>query len=407
MLDVLRKNSKHWLVTAIIAIIIVGLAAFFGTSAKDNTRGVGWAAKVDGETIKMGEFLNRYRAVVENYRAKLGPNFDEKMLESLNIKTYILKSIVDEKLAAKAARENGLGVSDEELRDNLMQYPAFQKEGKFSMEYYKMLLSYNRIKPSEFERMQREEMQRQRLRSVIFASAKASDAEILNAYRSEAETAKLAFVSVNAGTEKDANVTSEDIKKFLESASGKKETTDYYTNHNDEFRIVGKDGKAGTVRMYNDVKEEVARNILMKKRESALSNNKVELALKAGNIEAASKVLGQKIEVSSAFSRKVGAVPGITGSNSNDVLWAFGLDKGKIYKRETGGKIYLVTVKERTYSALDPKKPDFEQYKQKFITERGSAEYMKYMEGLEKKWSKKVEYSPYLLNEMRGPRPGA
>ena len=87
MLSTLRRNSKHWLVTAIIAVVIVGLGFFFGSSNRESARGVGWAAKVDGETIKMGEFLNRYRAVVENYRAKLGPNFDEKLLEQLNIRS--------------------------------------------------------------------------------------------------------------------------------------------------------------------------------------------------------------------------------------------------------------------------------------------------------------------------------
>ena len=401
MLDVLRKNSKHWLVTAIIAVIIVGLGFFFGSSSRDSVRGAGWAAKVDGETIKMGEFLNKYRSVVENYRAKLGANFDEKLLEQLNIRSYILKNLVNEKLAAKEAINNGLGVSDEELRSSIQQYPALQKNGVFNMDYYKQLLSYNRIKPAEFEKMQKEEMLRQKLKSVLYTSAKASDQEVLTAYRSESETTILFFVTVDT-SKSTSNVSAEDVKKFFSTDAGKKEAADYYTKHNEEFRIPAMNGKPASIKMYNDVKDDIAKNIILKKKESSFYMAKIDEALKTTNIDAAAKILGQKVQTTGSFSRKVTSIPGMLATNVNDAIWSFGLEKGKIYKRETNGKTYVVAVKERSFKPLDIKRPEFEQYKQKFITERGSAEFMAYMKNMEKKWAKKVEYSPYLLKDMRG-----
>lgn len=401
MLSVLRKNSKHWLVTAIIAVIIVGLGFFFGSSSKDNVSGAGWAAKVDGETIKMGEFLNKYRAVVENYRAKLGPNFDEKLLEQLNIRSYILKNLVDEKLAAKDAIKNGLGVSDDELIANIQQYPAFQKNGAFSMDYYKQLLSYNRIKPAEFEKMQREDMLRQKLRAIIYTSAKASDDEILTAYRSEAEMMSLSFIAVDTSNSQ-SSVTVEDAQKFLNTDAGKKEAADYYTKHNEEFRVPAMNGKPASMKMYNDVKVDIAKNILLKKKESNFYITKIDNALKTTSIDAAAKALGQKAQVTGLFSRKASSIPGMIATNANDAIWSFGLEKGRVYKRETNGKTYIVAVKEKNFKPLDIKKPEFEQYKQKFITDRGAADFMGYMKNLEKTWAKKVEYSPYLLNDMRG-----
>ena len=401
MLSTLRRNSKHWLVTAIIAVVIVGLGFFFGTSNRDSAMGVGWAAKVDGETIKMGEFLNRYRAVVENYRAKLGPNFDEKLLEQLNIRSYILKNIVDEKLAAKEAIVNGLGISDEQLRDNIQQYPAFQKDGAFSMEYYKQLLSYNRIKPAEFERMQREEMLRQKLKMLVYSSSKASDEEILTAYREENEKEVLAFVPVDTSSVK-SDISAEDVNKFLSTESGKKDAEDYYTKHNDEFRLPAHGKKAATVRLFNDVKNEIARNILIKQKEASFYETKIDSALKTNSIDAAAKTLGQKVQDTGSFTRKVSSIPAMPSTNLNDVLWAFGIIKGRIYKRETSGKTYIVALKERTFKSINTSDKTFEEYKQKFISDRGSAEYMNYMKSLDKKWSKKVEYSPYLLKDMRG-----
>lgn len=355
MLDTLRKNSKHWMVTAIIAVVIVGLAFFFGYSSREAARGISWAAKIDGETIKMGEFLNRYRAVVENYRAKLGPNFDEKMLDSMNVRPYILKGIVEEKIASKEAIANGLGVSDDELRDNIRNYPAFQKNGAFSMEYYKNLLSYNRVKPSEFERLQREEMLRQKLKMLVYTSAKASDDEVMTAYRTEAEKATLAFISVNT-SDASSNVSAEEVKRFLSTASGKKETMDYYTVHNDDFKVPAQPGKPAVIKMYNDVKEDLARNLLRKKKEQDFSATKVDNAVQAGSIDAAAKVLGQKVQYTTSFSRKEQSIPSMSSTNLNDVIWAFGLNKGKIYKRETNGRTYIVAVKDRTFKPLDVQK---------------------------------------------------
>jgi len=400
MLDVLRKNSKHWLVTAIIAVIIVGLGFFFGSSNKDTVKGAGWAAKIDGETIKMGEFLNKYRAVVDNYRTKLGANFDEKMLEQLNIKSYILKNLVDEKLAAKDAYKNGIGVSDDELVDSIRQYPAFQKEGAFSMEYYKQLLSYNRIKPAEFEKMQKEDMLRQKLRTLIGASVKASDQEILTAYRSEAETTSLLFITVDTSNLQ-SSVSPEDVKNFLNTEAGKKEATDYYTKHNEEFKIPAMNSKPATIKMYNDVKENIVRNILLKKKEASFYATKVDNALKSNNIDAAAKLIGQKVQSTTSFSRKSPSIPGMLATNSNDAIWSFGLEKGKIYKREVNNKTYIVAVKDKSFKPLDVKNPDFEQYKQKFLQQRASDEFMGYVKNMEKTWAKKVEYSPYLLKDMR------
>ena len=97
----------------------------------------------------------------------------------------------------------------------------------------------------------------------------------------------------------------------------------------------------------------------------------------------------------------------MAATNDNDAIWSFGLEKGKIYKRETNGKTYIVSVKERAFKPLDVKSPEFEKYRQKFVTERGSTEFMEYMKGLDKKWAKKIEYSPYILKDMRGVKDAA
>lgn len=403
MLDVLRKNSRHWLVSAIIAIIIIGLSAFFGYSSRDSEQGLGWVVKVDGETVKTGEFLNRYRAVVENYRAKLGAGFDEKLLESLNIRSYILKGIVDEKLLAKEADMAGIKVSELQLRDNIMQYPAFQKDGKFSMEYYKSLLSYNRTKPAEFERLQMEELQRQKMREMIYSASKINDDEVLNDYRTENETIKLSYIPVNLlDASKAVKITKEEVEKFLGTEEGKKQASDYYSANNDKFIQASTPATPSKVKTFEEVKWEIAEKILFDNKQESINAKRTEDALKAANIEAVAKLLGQKIEQSAAFSRKASTVPSLSGSNINDVLWSFGIQKNRIYKRDIAGKTYIVSLYEQKFTPLKTNSPEFEQYKGKLIADRGSSGFMSFVNNLDKKWQKKIKYSPAFMQDMRG-----
>ena len=115
--------------------------------------GRSWAAKVGDKTIKMSHFANIYNRQLERIRQQFGGKVDEKLMESLNIKFRVLSGLVQNKILAAEAAENLLNVSNEELVQTLMQVPAFQKDGKFDMDYYKGFLAYNKFTINEFEGM--------------------------------------------------------------------------------------------------------------------------------------------------------------------------------------------------------------------------------------------------------------
>ena len=215
MLDVLRKNSRHWLVMGLMALVVVGLTAFFGYSNRESGGGQTWAAKIDGDTIKMGEYITRYRNVVEMYRKKIGPDFDEKLIRQLNIKFQILSGMVMDRVMFKEARNNGLGVSTDELRDSIAGIPYFQKDGKFSMDYYKGMLAYNRMSANEFENIQKRDMLKEKLQHVVVGSSKVSDDELNAAYRVENQKIKLAYIKVSGSADVVAEVKKEEISAFL------------------------------------------------------------------------------------------------------------------------------------------------------------------------------------------------
>ena len=400
MLDILRKNSRHWLVVGLMAIVVVGLTAFFGYSARDTAGGQAYAAKVGADTIKMGEYITRYRNVVEMYRKRLGPDFSEKLLEPLNIKFQILSGMVVDRITYQEAKNNGLDVSKDELRDSIANVPYFQKDGKFSMDYYKGMLSYNRMTANEFENIQRREMLREKMKGIIAGSSKVSEDELKEAYKVNNQKIKVSYILVNEPADAvSIQVKDDEVKGFLASEEGRKETQDYYTKHNASFVDAKKKDKS--VVKFEDVKQDIAKMILSRKKEGQAVDARIEQALKSTDIKKAATELKAKVETSTPFSRKDNSIPQLFGSNTNDVLWMFGLNGSKLYKREMGGKVYIITAigGEKTKSEIPAK--DHDSFRNNYLGERGNAEFMAYLDGLKKKWSKKVTYSPVLLKDIR------
>ncbi len=390
MLNVLRKNSQHWLVMAIIVVVIVGLAFFFGYSSRDTASGQTWAAKVDGQTIKMGEFLTRYRNIVERYRQQFGASFDEKMLEAFNLRGRILQEMVYDVIIAKEAEKNDFFISDEELRETIASVPYFQKDGKFNLEYYKSILNYNRTSPQEFEKAQNDELIKRKLHDFISASAKASDDEVVAQHKIDNDKRSISFFRLELPTANKIEVSNKEVNEFLASSYGKKQAESYYTANNDSFKNGDK------IITFEEAKNNIAKDLLLKQKKQDMIEKLTAEALKMNDISKAASVFKQKVGDSGQFSRSSGSLPSFAGSNANDVIWSFGLNKGKLYSRQIAGVDYVVALNKEYTDNFNTNSKDFNSYKDEYISKRGNQEYAFYLQELNKEWLKKVKYSPAL-----------
>lgn len=395
MLNVLRKNSQHWLVMVLIGVVIVGLALFFGYSSRNTGGGQVWAAKVGGETIKMGEFLSRYKNVVERYRKQFGESFNEELLDSLNLRGRILQEMVYERVIAIDAEENNVKVSDEELREAIASVPYFQKDGKFNVEYYKTILNYNRTSPQEFEKAQREELVRNKLRGMIMTSAKVSDEEVIASHQLENAKVSLSVFKVEVPVLLENSVSDSEVQKYLASY-GKKEAETYYTNHNDEFK------KGDKVITFDEAKDSIAKKLILKTKQEELIESKKQEVLKLSDISKAASLFKQKIQNTELFARASSGIPSVSGSNSNDVLWAFGLNKGKLYSRQMAGVNYIVAVKQVQEDKFNKTSNDFDAFRQQVVAKRANTEFGSYLENLKKEWAHKIKYSSAITSNFRG-----
>jgi hypothetical protein len=80
-----------------------------------------------------------------------------------------------------AAQDMGLRISPEELRDDIMRRPDFQRNGQFDPELYRRLLAANRLTPPLFESLYSVELLSAKAKMVIRDSVALTPSEIAEA----------------------------------------------------------------------------------------------------------------------------------------------------------------------------------------------------------------------------------
>jgi peptidyl-prolyl cis-trans isomerase D len=188
----MRKHAKSWLIKFFVAIIALVFIFYFGYSfrAREGLK----VAYVNGELISGHEYGKAYHELVEAYRNRYKGIWNEGLIKSLNLKGRVLESLINQKLISQEAKRLGLEVTEEEVQQAIMEYPAFQVGGKFYMGRYQALLSQNRMKPEDFEAAMAEDLLDRKLKQFLFAFMAVTEQEAQDRYTYEKEKKKVAFV---------------------------------------------------------------------------------------------------------------------------------------------------------------------------------------------------------------------
>ncbi len=201
-LKYLRDNLKSltWILWGVVAVFIM-LIFFEWGGVNDRQMGIqDVAATVGDEEISYSEFQQQYRGLEDRYRQTFGAQFDRDMAKQFNLPIQALDQLINRRIMLMEARNIGLRATDEELRDAILEYPAFQDEnGQFiGKDRYEQLLRSNRLTVSEFEDSLRQEVLLGKLNSILAQTAYISDSELESSYREEAERAQVRFVQLPA-----------------------------------------------------------------------------------------------------------------------------------------------------------------------------------------------------------------
>jgi peptidyl-prolyl cis-trans isomerase D len=211
MLDRMRRHQywlKWCLFVVVIAFVLVYVPQFLSPGGMSGAAPSDAVATVAGRKITAMEFQRAYAGQLEQIRANAGGNVSEDMIRQLQIGPRVLQQMVTREAILAEGERLGLTVSDGELRERLMRFPAFQENGQFiGTERYRQLLDSGRppVRPAEFEASLRKQILAQKLETALTGWVRVSDAEIDEEYLRRNEKVQLE-VAVFNGTQFEAGI---------------------------------------------------------------------------------------------------------------------------------------------------------------------------------------------------------
>lgn len=262
----LRDQMKYlsWVLWTIVAAFIFALFFDFGSvNLNDPQNQV--AATVGSEEITYAEFRTQYQSLESRYRQMFGEQWTPEMAERFNIPKQALDQLIDRRIRLMEAAEVGLEVTDQEVQDAILAFPAFQDEdGKFiGRERVQQILRANRLSDAQFAEDMREDLLVQKLSRVLASTLFISDQEVEDAYKETVEKAEIQFVELPAASLADSvTASTEDVESYFADNAGDyekpeerivdyilidtvkirremeipdEELLQYYNDHSDEF----------------------------------------------------------------------------------------------------------------------------------------------------------------------------
>jgi hypothetical protein len=177
MIKLMREGARKypWILKSMMAVLAVAFVITMGWwgFGEQQSNAV---ASVGDLPITHDEYRRTYENTYRYYKENVQGDFKDEML-----KQFVLEGLIENKLWSLAAEELALQVSPDELRDDILSRPEFQRNGTFDAEVYRRVLAANRLTPSMFESLHTTELLREKARTIIRDAVALTPAEIAEA----------------------------------------------------------------------------------------------------------------------------------------------------------------------------------------------------------------------------------
>lgn len=223
MLRYMRTHATSWFIKILLGLIIVVFVLWGMGSIKSKKETV--VATVGGDYILRGEFDRTYHNVEEYYARMFGKQLPPDLLKGLNIKQQALDQLINAAIMQQGIHRIGLRVSEEELREAILHYPAFQRGGQFDINLYERLLRSIGVGDEQFQTMMQEDLMGQRLAALIGDTGVVlTEEEVKGLYFLQNEQINVSFVKITPqALIRRVRPTQSDVER-------------YYAEHGEEFR---------------------------------------------------------------------------------------------------------------------------------------------------------------------------
>ncbi|PPT91925.1 peptidylprolyl isomerase [Xanthomonas theicola] len=198
MLQKLREKTSGWIATAIIGLLMIPFlfvidGSYLGGVGANNVAKVQappswwssapswWPASLlwRHHEVSTEQFRARFEEARQQARQQQGDDFDPREFESADNKRKVLDQLIDEQVVKLAAEQAGVVIGDAAVRDYISTIPAFQNDGKFDPERYRLALASGAPPrtPAMFDQLVRDGLQQSLITSALMESAFATQQE--------------------------------------------------------------------------------------------------------------------------------------------------------------------------------------------------------------------------------------
>jgi peptidyl-prolyl cis-trans isomerase D len=182
MLKIMRSHKFFTVfLLGIITVVITIAFVFYGIGPQQNSSDT-IIARINKQRITLAEYD---RAYTYAYRRARETYKNEDEIKKLNLQQKVLQELIDNTVLIGAAHKAGITVTDKELKDSIINEPAFQTNGVFSKEVYERRLKLNRITPALFESSMKNDLLLNKIRRLIGETAEltAQETQILTSMK--------------------------------------------------------------------------------------------------------------------------------------------------------------------------------------------------------------------------------
>jgi peptidyl-prolyl cis-trans isomerase D len=198
MLQNLREKTSGWIATVVLGLLVVpfafvGVQDYFQRSREMPVASISapptwWSGAPSfwpfstlwqHQDVNQRDFRERFEQERQAARQQQGAQFDAREFESEASKRKVLDGLIDERVQGLWAQRQGVTVSDAMVRSEIAAIPAFQANGKFDLQQYRLAL--RTLNPprneAQFEQLVRDGLAQSLLRTTLGSSAFATKSE--------------------------------------------------------------------------------------------------------------------------------------------------------------------------------------------------------------------------------------
>lgn len=182
MLQQMRSGAASWIAKGLMILLVFSFAIWGIGDYVSGFGSGGDVAKVGSVSIGQQEYADVLRREVNQLRRQFGPGFNVEQAKQLGLDESALNRMIEDKLYVQAARKLGIGASDAQVRELIMNAPAFRgMAGQFDRLAYEQYLRNEGYSEGMLVALLRDDVLRSQLLGSLFGSVVHAPDAMVNA----------------------------------------------------------------------------------------------------------------------------------------------------------------------------------------------------------------------------------